>query len=136
MKGMSTEDFCNLAEKFHFHIRSWDKPGAREIEMFTTNRRGHKLLIARLYELSQYCSFIGRTANDGEAIGWSLFTGYKRNFKNELVLYDLETYSGTEEFDTQEDFENFLHKQLKTIADFNKEIKKQELIETSNLYEI
>lgn len=104
--------------------------------MCIKNKEGHNLLIARYYEAEMYCSFLGRTANEGEAIGWGLFTGYKRNYKDELVVYDLQAYGNAEEFETSEGFADFLNKQLKVITDFNKEIKKQELIETSKLYEI
>ena len=134
MKGMTREEFLDLAEKMNFSTRTWDH--SREIEMFIKNKEGHKLLIARYYEMEQYCSFLGRTAEEGEAIGWGLFAGYKRNYKDELVVYDLQAYANCEEFKTSEDFTDFLNKQLKIIAFFNKEIKKQELIETSKLYEI
>ena len=134
MKGMTRKEFLDLADKFNFSTRTWDK--VREIEMFVMNKEGHKLLIARYYEIEMLCSFLGRTANEGEAIGWGLFTGYKRNYKGELAVYDLQAYARCEEFKTSEDFVDFLHKQLKVIADFNKEIKKQELIESSKLYEI
>lgn len=137
MKGMTRKEFLDLADKFNFSTRTWDY--TREIEMFIKNKEGHKLLIARYYEMEQYCSFLRRTANEGEAIGWGLFTGYKRfqrNFKDEFVVYDLQAYARCEEFETSEDFTDFLNKQLKVITDFNKEIKKQELIETSKLYEI
>ena len=134
MKGMTRKEFLDLAEKFNFTTRTWDK--SREIEMVTKNKEGHVLLLARYYEIELYCSFLGRTANEGEAIGWGLFPGYKRNHKDELAVYDLSTYGRCEEFQTSEDFVDFLHKQLKVIADFNKEIKKQELVESSKLYEI
>ena len=134
MKGMTRKEFLDLADKFNFSIRTWDS--TREIEMYITNKEGHKLLLARYYEIEMFCSFLRRTANEGEAIGWGLFTGYKRNYKDELVVYDLSAYAQCEEFKTSEDFVDFLHKQLKVIADFNKEIKKQELVESSKLYEI
>ena len=134
MKGMTRKEFLDLADKFNISSRSWTN--TREIEMYVKNKEGHKLLLARYYETELYCSFLGRTANAGEAIGWGLFTGYKRNFKDELVIYDLQAYARCEEFKTSEDFVDFLHKQLKVITDFNKEIKKQELIESSKLYEI
>jgi hypothetical protein len=134
MKGMTRKEFLNLAGKFNFSIRTWDK--ARETEMFVENKEGHKLLIARYHEIEMWSPFLRRTANEGEAIGWGLFPGYKRNNKDELVVYDLQAYAKCEEFKTSEDFVDFLHKQLKVIADFNKEIKKQELIESSKLYEI
>lgn len=134
MKGMTRKEFLDLAEKLNFSTRTWDH--SREIEMFIKNKEGHKLLIARYYEIEQYCSFLGRSAEEGEAIGWGLFTGYKRNFKDEFVVYDLQAYANCESFKTSEDFTDFLNKQLKVITDFNKEIKKQELIETSKLYEI
>lgn len=134
MKGMTRKEFLDLADKLNFSTRSWTN--TREIEMYVKNKEGHKLLLARYYETALYCSFLGRTANEGEAIGWGLFTGYKRNFKDELVIYDLQAYANCEEFKTSEDFVDFLHKQQKVITDFNKEIKKQELIETSKLYEI
>lgn len=134
MKGMTREEFLDLADKFNFSIVTWDS--TRQIEMYIKNKEGHKLLIARYHETELYCSFLGRTTNEGEAIGWGLFTGYKRNYKDELAVYDLQGYANCEEFKTSEDFVDFLHKQLKVITDFNKEIKKQELIETSKLYEI
>lgn len=137
MKGMTREEFLNLADKLNFSTRIWEH--SREIEMFIKNKEGHKLLIARYYEIEQYCSFLGRTAEEGEAIGWGLFTSYKRNYVDEFVyyqVYDLQAYANAEAFKTSEDFADFLNKQLKIITDFNKEIKKQELIETSKLYEI
>jgi len=134
MKGMTRKEFLDLADKFGFTTRTWDK--AREIEMCIKNKEGHVLLLSRYYEIALYCSFLGRTANEGEAIGWSLFPGYKRNYKSELLVYDLSTYAKCEEFQTSEDFVDFLYQQQKVIADFNKEIKKQELIESSKLYEI
>ena len=80
MKGMTRKEFLDLADKLNFYTRTWDH--SREIEMFIKNKEGHKLLIARYYEIEQYCSFLRRTANEGEAIGWGLFTGYKRFQRN------------------------------------------------------
>lgn len=134
MKGMTRKEFLDLADRFNFSIRTWDK--VRETEMFVMNKEGHKLLIARYHEIEMWSPFLRRTANEGKAIGWGLFLGYKRNNKDELVVYDLSAYAKCEEFKTSEDFVDFLHKQQKVIADFNKEIKKQELIESSKLYEI
>ena len=70
MKGMTREEFLNLAEKLNFSTRTWDH--SRETEMFTKNKEGHKLLIARYYEMEQYCSFLGRTAEEGSRLAFSL----------------------------------------------------------------